>query len=56
MIGVTFIVLIYEWNHKINMAQFSDTQRAFMVIKYQETKSYNAVQIAFTERYPDRAA
>ena len=27
-----------------------------MVMKYHETKNYNAVQIAFAERYPDRAA
>ena len=25
-------------------------------MKYHETKNYNAVQIAFAERYPDRAA
>ena len=52
---MNFIVLNRKRN-KFDMAQFSATQRAFMVKKYYETKSYDQVQLEFTERYPDRAA
>ena len=42
---MNFIVLNRKRN-KFDMAQFSATQRAFMVKKYYETKSYDQVQRA----------
>ena len=36
------------------MVQLIHVQRSFVVTKYHETKSYEAVRAAFQERYPDR--
>ena len=38
------------------MVQLTHEQRAFVVQKYHETKSYIAVQDAFRVRFPDRQA